>query len=619
MTHTTQHDDDLSISIAIMGAVSVGKSTLLNGLFVEQYSDMKMQRTTMSPQVYYETDDKSKLLSADDIRNTNSQINEKILHDEKQLTLNDCNETVHYVDKIYDFNIALKPECKLHIYDIPGLNDAKNDVYFEYVTQNFYKFDIVLFIVDINSSFNTSDEKRILNTITDNIKIALDSNKKVHMITILNKCDNLELDSDGKLKLDSELDEMFNQVKQTINEVGNKKNILQYINNYIFLSGEDVYIYRNCVRYPNKQLDIKHVNKIGKNMVGGLNWNKLSEKDRNTKFADILKDMDRNLMFTLCGFNELRDMLSGILVDNELDFLLNKVQNILTTIDKHDVTNTLEYETMMYHKLCTLATNIQKIYNFSCMSHINTHIMNKIEEFIKVNNIETVTNQVQFDALDNIKLQVITFCNSFAKWFTREQLQSIKSYIMTISDTANKFLLTTIRTIVNDPIKLLSGYKQLKNNKYTKLPELIVELTATNMGIGKVKEVDERTAVIENIYYSDVMITYFTQINKLYGISADKLIAMIFNWLLDKLDAYSAGSTTIQLYISHLKLYLMKLDTRAINNTNIRKQYDVLTIYADMKSKSNGELTREQLAEHVNMNMLDYLKELVTDSERVQV
>ena len=43
------------INIAILGGVSVGKSTLLNALCGEQHSDMKYKRTTMVPQIYYET------------------------------------------------------------------------------------------------------------------------------------------------------------------------------------------------------------------------------------------------------------------------------------------------------------------------------------------------------------------------------------------------------------------------------------------------------------------------------------------------------------------------------------------------------------------------------------
>ena len=46
----------MSINIIIIGPVSVGKSTLTNLLFVEQYSDMKIKRTTAVPQIYTETD-----------------------------------------------------------------------------------------------------------------------------------------------------------------------------------------------------------------------------------------------------------------------------------------------------------------------------------------------------------------------------------------------------------------------------------------------------------------------------------------------------------------------------------------------------------------------------------
>ena len=45
------------INIAIIGTVSAGKSTLMNTLFTNQYSDMKIKRTTMQPQVYYEVND----------------------------------------------------------------------------------------------------------------------------------------------------------------------------------------------------------------------------------------------------------------------------------------------------------------------------------------------------------------------------------------------------------------------------------------------------------------------------------------------------------------------------------------------------------------------------------
>ena len=44
------------VNIAILGAVSAGKSTLLNTIFANTYSECKIKRTTMTPQIYLETD-----------------------------------------------------------------------------------------------------------------------------------------------------------------------------------------------------------------------------------------------------------------------------------------------------------------------------------------------------------------------------------------------------------------------------------------------------------------------------------------------------------------------------------------------------------------------------------
>jgi GTPase Era involved in 16S rRNA processing len=40
------------IDIAIIGPVSAGKSTLLNTIFVDNFSEMKIKRNTMQPQIY---------------------------------------------------------------------------------------------------------------------------------------------------------------------------------------------------------------------------------------------------------------------------------------------------------------------------------------------------------------------------------------------------------------------------------------------------------------------------------------------------------------------------------------------------------------------------------------
>ena len=65
----------MNVNIALIGAVSAGKSTLLNALFLEKLSDMKIKRTTMVPQVYSETDELNLVSSVEDIYKQTSEIN----------------------------------------------------------------------------------------------------------------------------------------------------------------------------------------------------------------------------------------------------------------------------------------------------------------------------------------------------------------------------------------------------------------------------------------------------------------------------------------------------------------------------------------------------------------
>ena len=51
-----------NIHIAILGPVSAGKSTFLNALFSNTFSDMKRKKTTMLPQIYHTTKNKDIIL-----------------------------------------------------------------------------------------------------------------------------------------------------------------------------------------------------------------------------------------------------------------------------------------------------------------------------------------------------------------------------------------------------------------------------------------------------------------------------------------------------------------------------------------------------------------------------
>lgn len=170
---------------------------------------------------------------------------------------------IHFVPRIKNF-VELNKHIYFSVYDIPGLNDAHTkDVYFQYVKNNFHKFDIVVYIIDVKSGLNTSDEIDILNMIVDQIEINRKRNLIQKLIVVVNKCDDYNEDE--------EIREMYKQVENTIASKTDGRNIEYQI---FPLSCEDAYMYRMIKTNPDFKLDDKYYNKIGINEYGKKAWNK---------------------------------------------------------------------------------------------------------------------------------------------------------------------------------------------------------------------------------------------------------------------------------------------------------------------------------------------------------
>ena len=316
------------INIAILGAVSAGKSTLVNTIFAETFSKCKIKRTTMTPQIYLETD-AAKTETANEINAKNTEINKKLIEKTQAgetVTLDDIKETVYLVPKVHDFT-ELEKDIYLTIYDIPGLNDGRTkDVYFEYIENNFNKFDIVIFVVDINSALNTSDEVDILVKIVENCK--LNSEKHgIHnkLIILANKCDEMSLSSKGRPKLEEEHQEMMDQLQTLVKE--KVDSIFPSLDYKIKpLSSEDSYIYRMYDRNKETEgfeLDMKYLNKFGYNEYGKTRWNKLDEGARRAKINKLLLEIDMDETMNITGFNGFRKVLNKFLSPSNQKIYIN--------------------------------------------------------------------------------------------------------------------------------------------------------------------------------------------------------------------------------------------------------------------------------------------------------
>jgi predicted GTPase len=325
-----------TINIAIIGCISSGKSTLMNSLFGETYSSMHIKRTTMSPQVYC-TDKtiSSNPVHAQKVRAQNDEINKKLYAEGK---ITSCQEVEYIVPSMPDiFSETVNGGLvEYRIYDIPGLNDgATKQTFYNYISNNFYKFDLIIYNIDINSGLNTTDEIDILNLIKTNIeKIKKEHQRDARLIVVCNKCDDL-IKSDKSLirsmsmssgfkskktekfeeliSVNEEIEEMYSQVRSIIDKhFGPKIPIIKY-------SASNTYVYR-CVKIRGKHfrpehLDPAYIDKMGRDNFGPTPWaRKSGGKTLDQKWQLISAELSENLdeSLVLSGFNNLKITISTI-------------------------------------------------------------------------------------------------------------------------------------------------------------------------------------------------------------------------------------------------------------------------------------------------------------------
>ena len=466
MTDNFSDNNRNQINVAIVGAVSAGKSTLLNTIFAETYSHCKIKRTTMTPQIYYEYDRKDATQSSTKIKQKNKEINDRLIQKtEKQepINIDDIVENKYIVPKIHNFTKLVK-NVYLTIYDIPGLNDARTkDLYFQYLQNNFYKFDIILFVVDINSALNTSDEIEILTKIISNCKTNNDK-YGIHnkLIIIPNKCDDMSLDDHNNLILEEELTEMLDQIKtqvrQKIKEIYPS---LEY--NITPLSSEDSYIYRILARNPNTELDMKYLNKFGYMEYGRTRWNKLSEEKKKQQIKKLMRDWDMESTLTITGFNGFSKVLNKYLIPvNQKTFINNHIIYSIQSIkDNHKVD--ISDDVQMFYSYYLRYKELQKMISsgIDCISEFSRYLTKYLEAYkqkVLVGFIEYTKNSEYSNAVKrNSKSNVSEFHTKIKQESFVPQVEESKKILDNMVRLFNGDV-PIIAEYANDVTSALSNY-----------------------------------------------------------------------------------------------------------------------------------------------------------------
>jgi hypothetical protein len=520
----------MEINIALVGAVSTGKSTFLNGIRCENSTQTGIRKTTMMPQIYSDSGNDN-LSDPKEILETNVQINEKFINLIKNggaITTEDIKEQIYHVPHIFDF-IEKHPEIKINMYDTPGLNDSMTKkVYCDYIKKNFHKFDIFCMIIDITTAFNTSDEVEILELILKGIQNNRKHGINTHLLVLVNKCDDMTL-SNGKLILEPELAEMFDQAETIIK---NKINEFRLIDNEINwsimpISAEFIYIYRMYKKNPSIELESKYVNKFGHGEFGKMQWNNFTEEEKKMKTRELIQSNNYDNRLVLAGFDGIVSFFKkNLSLQMQYQFVVNRIQYRMSLID-YEGSKIIDLNVLNeFIKLYNQFLHVDSLfYLFSAKgltsdSHqkLINNLMDVVNKYINYCNDNIVTpNTINLPTTTDVWEKYMIY-DAFYKTIGEsfpELYQVHKLFHQKIIEDINHFYLLRLETEPLSYIKLAFLNKLIKNG-YEKWQNLLIKCINTEDFLNSEDQL--------KIYALD-------DIKKTYNLNHEEHIKLIFNVL----------------------------------------------------------------------------------------
>jgi predicted GTPase len=487
-----------NINICFVGGVSTGKSTILNAIFCEELTQCKIKRATMVPTIYIENDSNPfHITPTEEIFKIISEKNQEIIGKTEngvKISRAEYSELAFNVGKL-DINIV--NNAYVNVYDIPGLNDARTkDIYYNYLEETFTKFNLVIFIVDIHSGLNTSDEIDIVNFITTNTRYQLETNnKKIYTLVIVNKADDMQLDEESeetdKLILTGELNEMYEQVEKTIRTEFARKNICENLIGIIPLCAIDSYLYRMVKKHGKDfKLTTEQILKIGVN-ENGKKFSTLKPAIQEKKVYEILQDNEFiDTMIKLSGFSCLEKTLHKFLGENNMGktirinnllFNLSKLPNLIDifnisdkiTVKTGEVENLFKKYNEIYENIKRIDINQYNLLVIEFVEQIREALENKTTKYCDVSQllddynefVEDVLNVYFVEYYDTTKYP--KFIKQHCLFILYKNIYESKTYISQELCVVFKILKTINcynETCVNDII--IKIIKRSENNKY---------------------------------------------------------------------------------------------------------------------------------------------------------
>jgi hypothetical protein len=528
-----------NINLCFVGGVSTGKSTVLNGVFCEELTQCKIKRTTMWPTVYVENEHIQDI-STEEIYKIISEKNKEIIEmteSGKKIDSGDYKELVFNVGKL-DINIL--ENSYVNVYDIPGLNDARTkDIYYDYLDTNFHKFNLVVFMVDIHSGLNTSDEMDMLRFIINNTKDQFErNNRNIYTLIIVNKADDMQTEEDSdKLEITGELREMFEQVENTVKEEFAKSGLKDNVIGIIPLCAIDAYLYRMVKKHGTRfKLSPEQILKIGVN-ENGKKFSMLKPATQEARVNEILKDNKFvDTMIKLSGFSRLESILNKFLKDNNKGSQL-RIDNLM-------------YELKKLPKLCDFTAG-QSWFNLKSLTKL-------VEQYNKIYDNIALIDKTEYDAI----------MTSFTTEFTTILQDKVKRWYGTVDELIDSY--DNVNTEIITPY--IRQHKDYYNT--TAYPGFLTERVLTLIGdelntVLTVECIIKQLNILEriNMFDKTTIETMFSKIvlnireNKSIGFEED---GNRIDDLIEVLDKCSE----IDVNLSELLRFLIMNQLHCINNNN---------------------------------------------------
>lgn len=381
------------------------------------------------------------------------------------------------------------------MYDIPGLNDARTkNYYYQYLDENFYKFNVIIMFVDIHSGLNTSDEMDMLNFIVTHTEDQKKKGRDIFTLIVVNKADDMTLEGEN-LTINGELNEMFEQVVQTAITSFKNKGIDKNLIGITPFCAMDAYLYRMIQKYPDYELSDEERIKIGINEMG-KKFNKYGKARQIEEVKEILKkESFISDMISLSGFKQIETIINKFLKKNRKGFEMENVLYIIRSmrpisdaftekqIFSTKICEVIEEYIAVYSKLKTIDETHYHTYMKTLMNSVLDEMNKIITNYI---HLYTCYNyEILIEDNDNIinKIMFKYFYLYFTDYYKIETEHTVSVYPNGDKDLTSKNIFIWFN---NDIIEftLTSIIYQLRERSYIKINE-IIDMFKTIKHIGK--------------------------------------------------------------------------------------------------------------------------------------